>query len=100
MGSTHPRHHYSLGVNDGGSVAPRGAAGFATPAWLGRRTMALLLVGACLTSTARAQAAEPPNQASIPIAEETPKTVVVPFKSMADSLAWERAKYRASTAAG
>jgi hypothetical protein len=81
-------------------VAPCGAAGFAAPRVRRAGIAAAWLLGsACLTSIARAQGAEPPSAVSYPVAGEF-NSRPPPFKSTADSLAWERARLEANTAAG
>jgi len=98
MGSTRSRHHNPLGVDQCESVAPRGAAGFATPARYGR-LVGFWLLGACLASVARAQAADPPATVAFPTTDEV-VTPPVRFKSFADSLAWERTRLAATKAGG
>ncbi len=96
MGSTRTRHHNPLGDNQGKSVAPQGAAGFATPLRFVRLTFCLL---ACLTSVARAQGADSGTTVAFPNADEM-TTPPPPFKSYADSLSWERARLAATKGGG
>ena len=99
MDSIDPRRHHSLTVTNRQPVTPPGVAGLPASgrgAW--RLAAATLCVVACLTSRARAQAAEggPPVQLSDQM-DDRPLTV---FKSEADSLAWERSRAAAFRGTG
>src|SRR5262245_29060887 len=96
MGTAHPRHHYSLGAVECGSVASHGAAGFAAPGLFVARAIGLLLL---VANIARAQASDPPAQVSFANDVEV-TTPPPPFKSTADSMAWERDRMKAITGAG
>ena len=89
---------FTHSAGNGESVAPPGAAGFATPPrdW---RTVTFWLLCTCLTSVARAQAADPATPVTYPHMDDV-TTPPPPFKSDADSLSWERARLAATRAGG
>lgn len=74
--------------------------GFRPVASLGAAGLAAYLAMACLTSVGQAQAQPNDERVPVPNRNEMDDTSVVRFKSIADSLAWERARRAAMRAPG
>ncbi len=101
MGATHSRFHNSIADRSERPVASFGAAGLAASGGLVRRvtnTLAAALIGGlCLTTTSSAQSEE-----RVPVAysNRMNESGTVPFKSVADSLDWARARLLAGKGSG
>lgn len=103
MGADRSRLYDSISRQDNEPAASRGAAGLVASipgieAWC-RGVVAASVLAACLTRNAAAQDSESHPAAAIPNANAM-DTRPKPFKSMADSMAWERARLSAARATG
>jgi L,D-transpeptidase catalytic domain len=103
VGATHSRLHHSVRtLRSKRPVASFGAAGPAASASGGRRgwsgrLLAAAITGACLTSAIGAQE---PGRVPVQLGNQMEDSAQFIFKSSADSIAWERARFVATTAPG